>query len=852
MPSAPSMTDLPGGSRAPRARGSLKIYFGAAPGVGKTFAMLSEGRRLAAQGTDVVVAYAETHDRPGIVSQLSELEVVPARQVSRGSATFEELDVEAVLARGSKVALVDEYAHTNASASRHEHRWEDVDELLEAGIDVVSTLNVQHLESLNDVVESITGVRQRETVPDLIVRTADEIVVVDMTPEALRRRISDELPADRAEQALRNYFQVGNLTALRKLALQWVAERADERLRQYRDAEGITESWDTQERIIVALVGAPSSDEHLLRRAARIAARTSGERIAVRVRSDDGLTGRRDDRGVTNQTLTESLGGRLVELHGSDLADTLVTFARLENATQLVLASPRRTRRSVWREPSWQRRVLQQAGAIDIHLVATDPGEERVTPRRVSPSLPARRQLAAWLLTLVGTPVLALLLIPWRGTQLGLSGVLLVLLLEVVTVALAGGLKPALGAAVLAFGLVDWFYVQPIHSLRIASVDDLLIMAMFFGVAIVVSALGARLARRANDARRARAEADALAELAAVSARSPNTGLAEMLGPLQSACGLDAVAVLSPAPDQQPPWKVEASVGDRPPRTVDDAELSVELAYGSVLVGAAPALVGVDRELLEVFAAQLRLAQERIRLQADAASASVLADSNRLRSAILASVSHDLRTPLASIKAAATSVLSPEVDWSGEAIRSFCEMIDHEADRLNRVVANLLDLSRLQAGSLPLRTRPVSVEGAADRALRSLNRDLTSVESDFGDYLIAVNADATALDHILANLVDNALNWSPPGQLVRISAHPAGDRVRIDIADRGPGIPPERRRAVLQPFQRLSDHVTEQATGIGLGLAVAQGLTEALGGHLGLADTPGGGTTVTVDLPAAS
>jgi two-component system sensor histidine kinase KdpD len=822
------------------------VFFGAAAGVGKTRAMLDEAHRLADHGTDVIVGYVELH-RPGTEAHLAGLDVVPRRIALDGGHRYEEFDVDAALARRPRVVLVDEYAHTNAPGGRNERRWQDVEDLLDAGIDVLTTLNVQHLESLKDVVEGITDVPQRETVPDAVVRAANQVVVVDMTPEALRRRISDEEPGQRADQALAHYFQLGNLTALRALALQWVADRAGDRLRRYQQAQGIAGPWETHERVVVLLTGAPAPDEALLRRAARLGARSGAELIAVRIQSDDGLA--RDPELLEHQrALSESLGGRLVELYGSDVAETLVTFAQMQRATQLVLE--RQGRR--WALlAGLERRVARQAGPIDVHLVSTSPEDDTPPRRRGLVQLPWRRQLVAWLLVLVATPALAIALIPVRGTQLGLAVVLLVLLLEVVVVALAGGIRPALGAAVAAFGLTDWFFVTPIHSLRIAHADDLAILAIFFVVAVLVSAQGSRLARRGHEARRARVEADALAQLATVTVSPDAAALDRLLEPLRSALDLDGVAVVARAPGTPSGWRVDAHVGTAPLTSPDTAEVSVPLTHGQLLLASARALPAVDREVLEAFGLQLRRTQERVELQADATEASVRADASRLRHAILTSVSHDLRTPLASIKGAATSLLSPEVDWSGEAVRSFLEMIDQEADRLNRTVSNLLDLSRLQAGHVDLQLRPVELADAVGPALRDLHRDVTAVATKLGTAPLAVTAEPTALQHVIANLVDNALTWSPPGGPIEMTATREGDAVRLLVVDHGPGIPVERRADVLAAFQRLADHATDRATGIGLGLAVANGLTEEMGGSLVLDDTPGGGTTVVVTLPAA-
>src|SRR5258706_2142251 len=367
------------------ARGTLRIYLGAAAGVGKTYAMLNEGWRRHERGTDVVVGYVETHRRLKTAEQIRDLEVVSRRRLEYREQTFEEMDVDAVLARRPRQVLVDELAHSNVQGSRNEKRWQDILELLDAGIDVISTVNIQHLESLNDVVESITGVRQRETVPDAVVRSADQIELVDMTPEALRRRMAhgNIYGHDKIDAALGNYFRVGNLAALRELALLWVADRVDEALIDYRHQHGIEGPWETKERVIVALTGAPGGDD-LIRRAARIAARIRADLVGVHVQSDDGLTA--PPAGVLEQrrALLEELGGTFHEVVGTDVPTALVQFALAENATQLVLGA---TRQSRWRElgrGSVVNRVIREAaGAIDVHVISTTLEDE------VGRSLPA-------------------------------------------------------------------------------------------------------------------------------------------------------------------------------------------------------------------------------------------------------------------------------------------------------------------------------------------------------------------------------------------------------------------------------------------------------------------------------
>ena len=369
------------------ARGQLRIYLGAAPGVGKTYAMLNEGCRRAGRGTDVVVGFVESHGRANTSAQVRDLEVVARRQLEYRGTVFEEMDVDAVIRRKPDVALVDELAHTNVPGSRNEKRWQDVEELLDAGIDVISTLNVQHLESMNDVVEEITGIQQRETIPDAIVRAADQVELVDMTPQAIRRRMAhgNIYPADQVDASLANYFREGNLGALRELALMWTADRVDEALEAYREAHGIARPWETRERVLVAITGAPGGDD-VIRRAARMAARSHGELIGVYVRSADGLRAPPGDALLEQRTLLQELGGTYHELASADVANALVQFARAENATQIVLGASRQSRWSHLLRGSVVTNVLRASGDIDVHVISSDPQRDDVATRVARPA----------------------------------------------------------------------------------------------------------------------------------------------------------------------------------------------------------------------------------------------------------------------------------------------------------------------------------------------------------------------------------------------------------------------------------------------------------------------------------
>ncbi len=495
------------------ARGRLRIYLGAAPGVGKTVAMLDEGHRRLDRGTDVVVGFVETHGRPHTRAELEGLELLPRATLTHRGATLEELDLDALLRRRPQVALVDELAHTNAPGSRHEKRWQDVDELLDAGIDVISTVNVQHLESLNDVVTSITGIVQRETVPDDVVRRADQIELVDMSPEALRRRMAhgNVYAPEKVDAALANYFRVGNLSALRELALLWLADRVDEGLGRYRADHGIEATWPTRERVVVALSGGPEG-ETLLRRGARIAARgAGGELLAVHVARADGLAGPALPELVTQRRLTTELGGSLHTVTGDDLADAVLDFARGVNASQVVIGSSRRPRWRTLVAPSTTEEVIARSGDVDVHVVTHRFASGRGW-RASRAALPQRRVRLGYLAAVVG-PFLVTELLAGLPEDPELPLTVPLFLLLSVLIALLGGMGPALVGAVASSLFLNWFFTPPTGGLTISEPENAIALGVFVVVAAAVAWVVDRSARRADRAVRAQAEAAALAAL---------------------------------------------------------------------------------------------------------------------------------------------------------------------------------------------------------------------------------------------------------------------------------------------------------------------------------------------------
>jgi two-component system sensor histidine kinase KdpD len=830
-------------------RGNLRIYLGAAPGVGKTFAMLNEGRRRHTRGTDVVVGYVETHNRPHTAEQIGDLEVVPRKRVEYRGTQFEDMDVDAILARHPQQVLVDELAHTNVPGMRNEKRYQDVEELLEAGIDVISTVNVQHLESVNDVVERITGVEQRETLPDAAVRRADQVELVDMTPEALRRRMAhgNIYAAEKVDAALANYFRPGNLAALRELALLWVADKVDDGLQQYMEDHGITAAWETRERIVVALTGAPGG-EHLVRRAARMATRAKGDLLGVHVRAGEGLAGPPPGDLERHRRLLEDLGGSYYEVVGAETAATLVGFARNEHATQLVMGSSRRSRWSELTRGSVINRVVRESGDIDVHVISTrTQGEEpRPTMPHARIGVSRRRQWIAAGIAVIGLPLLTLALTSARD-NISLPSDILFYLLLVVVVAAIGGLWVAAGTAVAAFLLLNWYLTPPIHTFTISEGGNVLALFVFLVVAGIVSALVTIAARRSLEAARARQEASTLVQLAGT-VLAEDDPLPGIMHQLLATFALQGVAVLRPQGDGI--WKVVARAGAGTITTPEEATGTAALPYDDVFAYVGPDLNVDDRRVLNAFVAQIAVALTARELREEAAQAQVVAEADALRTALLRAVSHDLRTPLASIKAAATTLLASDVHLDDETEAQLHSTIDEEVDRLTDLVNNLLAMSRLQAGALQLASSSVDLDEIVGRALVSLGKRAASVIVDVPDDLPSISADPALVERAIANVVDNAISRTSPEQPVRVEGAAVGREVMLRVIDRGPGIPVAERERVFQPFQRLGD--ASGRGGVGLGLAVARGFTEANHGELRIDDTPSGGTTMVFTFPACN
>lgn len=825
-------------------RGELRIYLGAAPGVGKTYAMLGEAHRRLERGTDLVAAIVETHGRQKTADLLHGIEMVPPKYIDYRGKRFGELDVAAVLERKPQVVLVDELAHTNTPGSKNPKRWQDVQELLDAGITVISTVNVQHLESLNDVVTQITGIEQKEKVPDEVVRAADQVELVDITPEALRRRLAhgNVYTPERVDAALSNYFRRGNLTALRELALLWLADQVDAALEKYREENKITDTWEARERVVVAVTGGPES-ETLVRRASRIASKSSAELMVVHVVRGDGLAGLSAPQMGNVRELAASLGATVHTVVGDDVPSALLDFAREMNATQLVLGTSRRSRWARMLDEGIGATVVQDSGPIDVHMV-THPEASRGS--RWSRISPREQHLVSWLAALVVPSAICALVVFLLDPYLGIGGESAIFFIGVLIVALLGGVAPAILSALLSGLLLNYFLIEPRHTFTIAEPDSAVTIVVLLLVAIAVAVLVDGAAIRTREARRASQEAELLALFAGSVLRGAD--LDTLLERVRETYSQRAVSLLREGKG------IVACVGKDPCVDVDSADAAIEVGDDEFwMLMAGRKLAARDRRVLGAVAKQAAGLVKQRELTEEASQAEAIAQADELRRSLLSAVSHDLRTPLAAAKAAVSSLRSNDVDFSAEDTAELLATIEESIDALTALVGNLLDSSRLAAGVVRPELRLVYLEETVNRALLAISKGITGfrrqgvdrVKVDVDDAVVM--ADSGLLERVLANLVDNALRYAQDSP-VRVTAGRVGDRVLIAVVDEGPGIPRGTEEQLFAPFQRLGDHDT--SIGVGLGLSVARGFVEAMGGTISATDTPGGGLTVEIDLPA--
>lgn len=839
------------------ARGTLRIFLGAAPGVGKTYAMLQEAHQLLSGGRDVVVGVACDHGRQQTRNLLAGLEVIPAPGPEPGDVQ-REMDIEALIARHPEVAIVDEYEHSNGPASRNKKRWQDIDELLAAGVDVLSTVDIQQLASLSDVVSAITGMTQTETVPDDVVRRADQIELVDIAPELLRQRLSEGnvYPQDRVDAALANEFRLGNLSALREIALIWLADRVDEGLAKYRAVQGIRASWPARERVVVGLSGGPEG-EVLIRRASRILSRVSGGDLsAVHVRRAGSATGESLQDLESQRRLVTDLGGSYHTVAADDPAEALLEFSRDVNATQIVVGVSRGSLISRFVGGGVGAKVVRGSGDIDVHMVSHPWGGPSL-PRRVPGLLGLPRTAAGFALAVL-LPALATALMS-LAPELNLATHVLVHLTAVIAVAFIGGLCPAVLAAILDSLLINYFETGPVGTFSIDDPQNLFALVVFLGVAVAVSLVVDLLAKRSREAALARSEAATLADLARDALITDDT-VAAFLEKVRETFQVRSAGLFTrSAAAGEDEWNLKAYAGETaplPPGTAGSGTESTVLADPqTALVLSGRTLAAGERRLLSAHGSHLLLLQQRQSLKRSLEKTTKLAEGNKIRTAILRAVSHDLRTPLAGIKLAVTA-LRRQRRLPEEVQAEMLQTIESYSDRLDTLIANLLDMSRISSDSMAPLTTPVTWRDAIEDALREIPRGRIRV--DLAPNMPAVDADLGMLERVIANIVENALKYAADSDIVivgpssasavaAINGHPSGE---LRIVDHGQGVPAAKVIAMFEPFQRLDD--APDGLGIGLGLAVAKGFTEAMGGQLAAEQTPGGGLTMVIRLPLSA
>lgn len=840
------------------AKGSLKVLIGAAPGVGKTYAMLREGHRLVEQGRDVAIALLETHGRQATGEQAEGLERIALRTMEYKGMRLQEMDVRRVLERHPQVALVDELAHTNVPGSEHEKRWQDVQELVAAGIDVITTINVQHIESLNDVVRQITGSEQRETVPDVVLRNADQVELVDLPPQMLRERLSAGLvyPSDRVDAALSNYFRVGNLTALRELALLWLAGNVDEALRKYREEQDIHAKWETRERVVVSLSGGPEG-EALLRRGARVAAHSGGgELIAVHVTSADGLRSGRVRQLDEQRALVEQLGGSFHQVVGEDIVESVIEFAQAVNATQIIVGVSSRSSLSRYLgRPSVSQNLVRHAGTIDVHMVTHDYVAKGWALPRTHGVLPWKRKLLGLLFAAVTLPILTMALMRSQDVY-SLPRDILANQLLVVIVATIGGALPAVLTALASGFIIDFCFIEPLGTFHIYERFGLMSLALFVAIALIVSYVVDRAERRYATAQRARAESELLASISGSVLRSKDP-LQALVDRMREAFGFshivitrqDAPSIISVAPGKALTALDVDRVGVQG-ATDDDTCMVFPLNDGKATLRAYGSDVEANEQrLLNTIVTQVDTVLEYNDLEQRASQIEPLTAADNIRRALLNALSHDLRRPLASATAAVSGLREDQGRLRPQDARELLDVAADGLQDLSTLVTDLLDVSRLREDALPISLVATDPESVIVAALDDVDLGPSLVSLDI-DPVPLVCADPPLLRRAVANVLANAQRFTPHGERVGISVSSFRSTVEIRVVDHGPGVADERKDMIFMPFQRIGD--TDNTAGLGLGLALSKGFVEGMGGVLRAEDTPGGGLTMVIALRIAA
>jgi len=861
-------------------RGRLRIFLGMAPGVGKTYAMLEAARIKRSEGVDLLVGVVETHGREDTEALLYGLEVLPRRTIEYHGHELTEFDLDEAIRRRPELVLVDELAHDNAPGSRHDKRWQDIEELLDNGIDVWSTVNVQHLESLGDVVAQITGVRVREAIPDTVLERADSVVLVDLPPEDLRQRLKEGkvyIP-QQAEWASRNFFRQGNLMALRELALRATAQRANTEVMVYRHDRSIQTTWPTSERILVCVGPSPSS-ARLVRAAKRMASELHAPWLALSIQTDLSQAAR--DSVLRHLRLAEELGAETFLLSGQSVASEIVGFARQQNVTRIIVGKPVRRRLRDYLVGSPVDQLIRESEEIDVNVIRGEtaaPGAA-AEEKRPAQKLPWRHYLAATLVMVASTGICAAMY-PF----LDLANLIMVYLLGVMAVAIWLSRGAAVYASVFSVIAFDFFFVPPQLSFAVSDVRHLITFAVMFLAALVMSSMAGRLKRQAEAAGTTGRQSAALAALGRelVATRGADGLLAVALRHMQEVFEHDAVFLM---PDATGGLQARAKTPGTPAlhgknlgvaqwvmangkpaglgtQTLPDTDVTFLPLNGAVGVvgvvglkarsGEAGARIRLpdQQRLLEAFLAQIARALEVERLEQAARLTMMEMESEKLKTSLLSSVTHDFQTPLAAISGSAEAIMVLRKTEGTDSIRSLAGNIHMEAERLSRLVDNLLRMARLESGRFKPNTQPVPLEEVLGAALNRMEPLLAEhpVSVELAPGLPLVLADDVLLEQLFSNLLENAVKHTPPGTPVTVSASVQGSRMQVAVSDKGEGLPEEDLEHIFERFYRVKKG-GEDSPGYGLGLAICRLIAKVHGSDITARNQPGGGLRIELSLP---
>jgi len=858
-------------------RGRLKIFLGYAAGVGKTYAMLEASHQRKAEGVDAVVGYVETHGRVETQAMLVDLEVIPRQQIIYRGVQLPEMDIDAVLRRKPQLVLVDELAHTNVPGSRHAKRYQDVEELLANGIDVYTTLNIQHIESLTDVITQITGTVVRETVPDSVIDDVTDIELVDLPPDELINRLQEGkvYVPDQAQRAIEKFFRKGNLTALRELAMRRAAERVNDQMRAYMQTRAIQGPWPASEHLLVC-ISPGTLGERLVRTGRRLADELKAEWIALYVETPDqaGMSQAQRDKVTNTLKLAEELGARTITLPGQSVAETVMEYAHRHNITKLIVGKPIH---SQWREllhGSVVDQLIRLSRAIDVYVISSEaePSTEKFV-QAMRPHRPWIRYLWSFLLVLAASGISDMV-----TPRISPTNLVVIFLLAVVIAAVYLGRGPAILASILSVLSFDFFFVPPYLTLAVSDTEYLLTFLGLLSVSLVISQLTSMVREQAEAARYSEIQTVALYELGRD--LTVTTGLenvaqtvitsiektfnrnAAIFLPIGGTLKDYAVSpglIISEDELAVASWAFkQGQVAGRGTDTLPEASMRYRpliTRRGVVgVLGTQSTIPGqsLNRDqirTLDTFANQIALAIERARLDEQARQAELLEITDKLQNALLNSISHDLRTPLASITGALSSLMEDQMALDENARRSLIETASEEADRLNRLVGNLLDMTRLESGAMHIKREDCDIQDVIGVTLEELGSRLAerSIKINIPDNLPLIPMDFVLIERVLLNIIDNALKYSSPESPIEIHARLGDGFMKIMVIDQGVGIPPEDLERVFDKFYRVQR--PGNVSGTGLGLAISKGIVEAHAGTITAENRPGGGTVITISLP---